>query len=97
MSGGYPMNRNLSLSLACLVLGLAACGSNDQGHAAATQAPPPGTGPVQVSKSNVFSPLVQDLNKAKAVNGQVQQQAKGADQSIESQSTAPAAATSDQP
>jgi len=91
------MNRNLSLSFACLLLGLAACGSNDQDQAAATKAPPPGTGPVQISKSNVFSPLVQDLNKAKTLNGQVQQQAKGADQAIESQSAAPAAATSDQP
>jgi len=90
------MNRYSALSLACLLLGLAACGSNDQDQAAATQAPPPGTGPIQISKSNVFSPLVQDLNKAKAVNGQVQQQAKGADQSIETQS-APAAATTDQP
>jgi hypothetical protein len=92
------MNKSLSLSLACLLLGLAACGSNDQDQAAATKAPPPGTGPVQISKSNVFSPLVQDLNKAKALNGQVQQQAKGADQSIETQSMAPAAATTtDQP
>jgi len=91
------MSRNLSLSLACLLLGLTACGSNDQDQAATTKAPPPGTGPVQISKNNVFSPLVQDLNKAKAVNGQVQQQAQGADQSIESQSAAPAASTSGQP
>jgi hypothetical protein len=92
------MTRDLLLPLACLLLGLAACGSNDQDQAAATKAPPPGTGPVQISKSNVFSPLVQDLNKAKALNGQVQQQAKGADQSIETQSAAPAAATTtDQP
>ncbi len=75
-----------------MLLALAAC-SSKQDDSVATQAPPPGTGPVKISSSNAFSPLVQDLNKAKALNGQVQQQAKGADQSIESQS-APAAATS---
>lgn len=75
-----------------LMAALAACGSSNQDQASATPAPPPGTGPVQISKSNVFSPLVQDLNKAKAVNSQVQQQAKGADQSLEND-TAPAAAT----
>ena len=80
------------LLLGCL-LGLAACGSDHQDQAA-TQAPPPGTGPVKISSGNAFSPLVQDLNKAKAVNGQVQDQAKQADQSIEDQSAAPAAATS---
>jgi hypothetical protein len=89
------MNTHIPVVLACM-LALAACGSNDQDQAAATKAPPPGTGPVQISKSNVFSPLVQDLNKAKALNGQVQQQAQDANKAIESQS-APAAATSDQP
>jgi hypothetical protein len=79
-----------------LMAALAACGSSNQDQASTTPAPPPGTGPVHISKSNVFSPLVQDLNKAKALNGQVQQQAKTADQSIEDQS-APSAATSDQP
>jgi hypothetical protein len=75
------------LFLACL----AAC-SGKQEDSAATKAPPPGTGPVKISSSNAFSPLVQDLNQAKQVNDQVQQQAKGADQAIESDS-APAAAT----
>jgi hypothetical protein len=75
-----------------LMTALAAC-SGKQDDSAATQAPPPGTGPVKISSSNVFSPLVQDLNKAKALNGQVQQQAKKTDQSLESD-TAPAAATS---
>jgi hypothetical protein len=89
------MNQRMGLVLGCLLV-LAACGSDHQDQAFATPAPPPGTGPVQISKSNVFSPLVQDLNKAKALNGQVQQQAKTADQSIEDQS-APSAATSDQP
>ena len=79
-----------------LMATLAACGSSNQDQASATAAPPPGTGPVQISKSNVFSPLVQDLNKAKAVNSQVQQQAKGADQSLE-KDTAPAAATASGP
>ena len=86
------MNRYLSVSLSCLLLGLAGCGSNDQDQAATTKAPPPGTGPVKISSNNAFSPLVQDLNQAKQVNNQVQQQAKGADQTIESDS-APAAAT----
>lgn len=80
----------------CL-LALAACGTGHQDQTAATKAPPPGTGPVKISSSNAFSPLVQDLNKAKAVNGQVQQQGLATDQSIESQSGAPAAATQDQP
>lgn len=84
------------LILGASLLMLAACGSNNQDQTSATKAPPPGTGPVQISKSNVFSPLVQDLNKAKAVNGQVQQQAAAANKSIENDS-APAAATSDQP
>ena len=85
-------------TLACIpvLLILAAC-SGKQEDSAATAAPPPGTGPVKISKSNVFSPLVQDLNKAKAVNSQVQQQGQATDQSIESQSGAPAASTSDQP
>lgn len=73
--------------LACL----AAC-SGKQEDSAATKAPPPGTGPVKISNSNAFSPLVQDLNKAKALNGQVQDQAKKADQSLEND-TAPAAST----
>jgi hypothetical protein len=76
-----------------LSITLAACGSSHQDPATATAAPPPGTGPVKISSGNAFSPLVQDLNKAKALNGQVQQQAKTADQSIENQST-PAASTS---
>ena len=76
----------------CLLLALTAC-SGKQADSSATAAPPPGTGPVKISSSNAFSPLVQDLNKAKAVNGQVQGQAKKADQSLEND-TAPAAATS---
>ena len=85
------MKRRAAFALGCL-LTLAAC-SDKQQDTTATAAPPPGTGPVHISKSNVFSPLVQDLNKAKAVNGQVQQQAKSADQSLEND-TAPAASTS---
>lgn len=88
------MNKYVAVALAC-ILALAACGSNNQDQASATAAPPPGTGPVQISKSNVFSPLVQDLNKAKAVNGQVQQQFKNANQGLEND-TAPAASTSQQ-
>lgn len=84
------MKRRAAFALGCL-LTLAAC-SGKQPDATATAAPPPGTGPVQISKSNVFSPLVQDLNKAKAVNGQVQDQANKANQSLEND-TAPAAAT----
>ena len=76
-----------------LLTALAACGSDHQ-EQAATKAPPPGTGPVKISSGNAFSPLVQDLNKAKALNGQVQDQAKKADQSLEDQSGAPPAATS---
>ena len=76
-----------------LLTALAACGSDHQDQAAVSTAPPPGTGPVKISSGNAFSPLVQDLNKAKAVNGQVQDQARKADQSLEND-TAPAAATS---
>lgn len=82
-------------ALGCL-LALAACGSDHQDPASASAAPPPGTGPVKISSSNAFSPLVQDLNKAKAVNGQVQQQAAAANKSLEND-TAPAAATATQP
>ena len=88
------MDKRLALTL-LMLSSLAAC-SSKQADSTATAAPPPGTGPVKISKSNVFSPLVQDLNKAKAVNGQVQQQGQATDQAIESQS-APSAATSDQP
>jgi hypothetical protein len=80
-----------TLPMLLMLATLAAC-SSKQDDSAATQAPPPGTGPVKISSSNAFSPLVQDLNKAKAVNGQVQQQAKKADQSLEDD-TAPAATT----
>ncbi|HEY1992740.1 MAG TPA: hypothetical protein VGH71_09785 [Gammaproteobacteria bacterium] len=86
------MDKRMGLFCGCL-LALAAC-SGKQEDSAASKAPPPGTGPVKISSNNVFSPLVQDLNKAKQVNSQVQQQAKGADQSIEDQSAAPAASTS---
>jgi hypothetical protein len=89
------MNQRMGLVLGCM-LALTACGSGHQDETSATAAPPPGTHPVQISKSNVFSPLVQDLNKAKALNGQVQQQAKTSDQSIEND-TAPAAATASGP
>lgn len=82
--------KNGSLLL-CACLLLAACSSKQDDAATAT--PPPGTGPVKISSGNAFSPLVQDLNKAKAVNSQVQQQGQATDQAIESQS-APAAATS---
>lgn len=78
-----------------LLLALTAC-SGKQEDSTATTAPPPGTGPVKISSGNAFSPLVQDLNKAKALNGQVQKQAQAADQSIEDQS-APTASTSSQP
>ena len=86
------MDKRVGLVCGCL-LALAAC-SGKQDDSAATKAPPPGTGPVKISSSNAFSPLVQDLNKAKALNGQVQQQAKAANQSMEDQSAAPAASTS---
>jgi len=75
-----------------LLAALAACSGKQDGDTTATQAPPPGTGPVKISSNNAFSPLVQDLNKAKQLNSQVQQQAKGTDQAIESDS-APAATT----
>ncbi len=87
------MYRNFCIP--ALLLALAACGSPDKSTDSAAT-PLPNAATIHVSKSNAFSPLVQDLNKAKAVNGQVQQQAQQADQAIESQS-APAAATSNQP
>ncbi|HEY4126913.1 MAG TPA: hypothetical protein VGN70_02590 [Gammaproteobacteria bacterium] len=80
-----------AIPLLLMLVSLAAC-SGKQEDSVATQAPPPGTGPVKISSSNAFSPLVQDLNKAKAVNSQVQQQAKKLDQSLEDD-TAPAAST----
>lgn len=87
------MHRNLCIP--AMLLALAACGSSDKpADSAATSLPNAAT--IHVSKSNVFSPLVQDLNKAKQVNNQVQQQGQQTDQAIESQS-APAAATSNDP
>ncbi|HLW75232.1 MAG TPA: hypothetical protein VKT74_09210 [Gammaproteobacteria bacterium] len=93
------MKNLLYIFAAYLTLVLAACSSNDQDQAAATKAPPPGTGPVQISKSNVFSPLVQDLNKAKAVNGQVQQQFQKTNGQVEAPtaSSAPSAASANGP
>lgn len=91
---GMTMERRHAIALACL-LALAACGSK-QPDEAATPAPPPGTGPVKISSGNAFSPLVQDLNKAKAVNGKVQAQGQATDDAIESQS-APAGSTAEQP
>lgn len=72
---------------------LAACGSSNQSDQSATKAPPAGT--VVVPKNNVFSPLVNDLNKAKQVNNQVQQQFQKTNGEVESATTAsaPAAAT----
>ena len=70
---------------------LAACGSSNPPPAKqASSAPADAT--VVVSKSNVFSPLVDDLNKAKMLKKQSQGQVDHAntDQQIE---PAPAAAT----
>lgn len=87
------MNKALSLLVASVFL--AACGSDKQpADTAAAKAPPAGT--IVVPKDNVFSPLVQDLNKAKQVNNQVQQQGQQANQQIETE-TAPPAATADNP
>ena len=82
--------------IAVLLSLLAACGSSDKPAADSAATPPPNAATIHVSKSNAFSPLVQDLNKAKQVNSQVQQQAQQTDQQIESDS-APAAATSNDP
>ena len=78
-------------SLAAAALILAACGSSSPPPAKqASSAPSDAT--VTVSKSNVFSPLVDDLNKAKMLKKQSQAQVDHAntDQQIE---PAPAAAT----
>lgn len=79
------------------MLVLAACGSDNSSDQAATQAPPSAT--VVVPKNNVFSPLVQDLNKAKQVNNQVQQQFQKTDSQIEAPTpaSAPSAATGNGP
>ena len=84
-----------TLSPFALILALAACGSPDKpADSAAT--PLPNAATIHVSKGNVFNPLVQDLNKAKQVNGQVQQQARQTDQAIEAES-APSDSTSSRP
>ncbi|MGE5626029.1 MAG: hypothetical protein ACM3ZT_10830 [Bacillota bacterium] len=85
------MKNALCILSAGALLALAACSSNDQSDQTATKAPPSGT--IQVSKSNVFSPYVQDLNKAKQVNNQVQDQFKKTDSQVE----APTAATANGP
>lgn len=81
--------------IVAVLLALAACGSSDK-PAESAPTPLPNAATIHVSKGNVFSPLVQDLNKAKQVNNQVQQQGQQTDQAIESQS-APSAATANDP
>ena len=78
-------------SLTAVILLLTACGSSNPPPAKqASSAPADAT--VTVSKGNVFSPLVDDLNKAKMLKKQSQGQVDHAntDQQIE---PAPAAAT----
>lgn len=90
--------KNLSyMPVAGLMLVLAACGSNNASDQAATKAPPSGT--VVVPKNNVFSPLVQDLNKAKQVNNQVQEQFQKTNGQVEAPTaaSAPSAATGSGP
>ena len=91
------MKNALCIVLASLAFTLASCGSNDQSDQAATKAPPSGT--VVVPKNNVFSPLVQDLNKAKQVNSQVQQQFQKTNGQVEAPTaaSAPSAATGSGP
>lgn len=75
---------------------LAACGSgNAPDQTAANPAPPAGT--VSVPKSNVFNPLVQDLNKAKQVQNQLQAEKQKTDQQIQAQSAATSDGDPDQP
>ena len=80
-----------------LALAITACGSDNSSDQAATKAPPAGT--VVVPKNNVFSPLVQDLNKAKQVNSQVQQQFQKTHGQVEAPTaaSAPPAATANGP
>ena len=84
--------KNISSMLVAALM-LAACSSSDQSDQNTAKAPPAGT--VVVPKNNVFSPLVNDLNKAKQVNNQVQQQFQKTNGEVESATTAgaPAAAT----
>jgi conjugal transfer/entry exclusion protein len=89
------MDMNKSLSLLVVPLIIAACGADKPpADTAAAKVPPAGT--IVVPNSNVFSPLVQDLNKAKQVNNQVQQQGQQANQQIETE-TAPPATTAANP
>ena len=83
-----------SILITAALLASTGCGSNNQSDQAATKAPPSGT--IQISKSNVFSPYVQDLNKAKQVNNQVQQQFNKTNGQVEAPTaaSAPSAATS---
>lgn len=87
------MKNALCMFAAGLAFSVAACSSSDQSDQNATKAPPAGT--VVVPKNNVFSPMVNDLNKAKQVNNQVQQQFQKANGEVESATSAnaPAAAT----
>ena len=80
--------------IAVALLASTACSSSDQSDQTATKAPPSGT--IQISKSNVFSPMVNDLNKAKQVNNQVQQQFNKTNGQVEAPTaaSAPSAATS---
>jgi|GEM_PF-6857460 len=89
------MKNALRILAVTALLALAACGSNNSSdQASATKAPPSGT--INISKNNAFSPLVQDLNKAKQVNNAVQQQFQKGDNQLEAAgaTSAPPASTS---
>ena len=93
------MNANISMAAACLVL-LAACGSNDDSSSAANTGgrrggSAPSAATVVVSKGNAFSPLVEDVNKAKALQRQsVEQSHPDLDKQMDQ---TPAAATNAPP
>ena len=82
----------LIASLTAAAAILVACGSSNPPPAKQASSAAPADATVVVSKGNVFSPLVDDLNKAKMLKKQSQGQVDHAntDQQIE---PAPAAAT----
>lgn len=91
------MQRMFCAAVACLLL--AACGSSDQSGQASAGGRKGGSAPsaatVVVSKGNAFSPLVDDINKAKQLQRQsVQQSQPDADKQTDQ---APAAATNNPP
>jgi hypothetical protein len=64
------MRKSIYTVILTATLALAACGSSNPSPANSTASSAPPAGTIVVPKSNVFSPMVDDLNKAKQLKAQ---------------------------